>query len=222
MKVLIVEDEQSIAKSLSRGLTEEGFTVDIANDGERGAFLGRTEEYDVIILDLMLPKQNGIEVLQEIRGQKIFTPVIILTAKDSNTDIVNGLNIGADDYLPKPFSFEILLARIRALIRRSTTNETLLELDSLTLDPIAKVVMRTEKEITLSAKEFALLEYMMRHKGAYLSETQILNHVWDYDYDGFSNVVAVHIKNLKTKIDKAFPKEKQLFNSVRGLGYRLV
>jgi len=221
MKLLIVEDEQKIANSLRRGFQDENFNVELAFDGEKGLLMGRTEEFDAIILDLMLPKLDGLTLLSKLREAKNYTPVILLTAKDSIQDKVKGLNSGADDYLPKPFSFDELLARVRSLIRRATNNENILKVDNLELNPYTHIVKRKGMPINLSAKEFSLLEYLMRHKDAITSESQIINHVWDYDYDGLSNVVAVHIKNLRLKIDKPFPKDKQLIKTVRNLGYRL-
>jgi DNA-binding response OmpR family regulator len=169
----------------------------------------------------MLPKINGITILKKMRERKIYTPVIILTAKGSVEERVEGLDIGADDYLPKPFSFDELLARVNALIRRSQRGETVLTIDSLELDPFKKSVKRSDTPVDLSNREFKILEYLMTHKGAILSEQQIINHVWDYDADVFSNVVAAHIKNLRNKIDKKFAKDKQLIKTVRGMGYKI-
>jgi DNA-binding response OmpR family regulator len=221
MKLLIVEDEVRISNSLKKGFSEEGFDVETALDGEEGLNKSLHGQYDVVILDLMLPKINGITILKKMRERKIYTPVIILTAKGSVEERVEGLDIGADDYLPKPFSFDELLARVNALIRRSQRGETVLTIDSLELDPFKKSVKRSDTPVDLSNREFKILEYLMTHKGAILSEQQIINHVWDYDADVFSNVVAAHIKNLRNKIDKKFAKDKQLIKTVRGMGYKI-
>jgi len=221
MKILIIEDEVKIAKSLKKGFEEEMFTVDSAFDGEQGYEMAKKENYDAIVLDLMLPKMDGIEILEMLRENNIFTPVIILTAKDSVADKINGLDIGADDYLAKPFSFEELLARIRSLIRRATTHEKILTINNLELNPYTHIVTRNQNQISLSAKEFAMLEYLMRRKGAILSEKQIFSHVWDYDADVDSNVVAAHIKNLRQKVDKPYGGKNKLIKTVRGLGYKI-
>jgi len=221
MRILIIEDEEKIANSLKKGFINENFLVEVAADGEKGLSLARIGNVDLIILDIMLPKIDGVTVLKQLREDKIFTPVILLTAKDAINDKVKGLNIGADDYLTKPFSFEELLARVHSLIRRSTSKETLLRVDNLELDPLKHTVKRSDKLIDISAKEFAILEYLLRHKDAVVSESQLIDHAWDNDYDGFSNVVAAHIKNIRLKIDKSFPKDKQLLKNIRGLGYKI-
>jgi two-component system, OmpR family, response regulator len=221
MKLLIVEDEVRIANNLKKGFVGEAFDVDVAYDGDEGLNHAIRQEYDLVILDIMLPKINGLTILRKMREKKIFTPVIMLTAKDSNDDIVEGLEIGADDYLAKPFSFEVLLARVRALIRRSTTMENVLSIDSLVLDPKARTATRDGKEIELSSREFKILEYLMLNKGFILSAEKIVNHIWNYDTDVYSNVVAAHIKNLRKKVDKNFPKAKALIKTVRGMGYKI-
>ena len=221
MKLLIIEDEIRIANSLKKGFLEENFTVEIANDGEEGQKLARTKEYDCIILDLMLPKISGLQILRFLRERKIQTPIIILTAKSSTEEKIEGLEIGADDYLPKPFSFEELLARVRALIRRSNRTENILQIEDLSLDPKAQTVKRGEKNVDLSAREFKILEFLMMHRASILSEKRIIDHVWNYDADISSNVVAAHIKNLRGKIDRAFPESIQLIRTVRGLGYKI-
>lgn len=221
MKLLIIEDEVRIANSLKKGFTSENFNVEVANDGEEGQRLARTKEFDCIILDLMLPKISGLQILRFLRERKINTPIIILTAKGSTDEKVEGLEIGADDYLPKPFSFEELLARVRALIRRNTRGENILKVDDLILDPKAQTVLRADKSIDLSAREFKILEFLMMHQTSILSESRIIDHVWNYDADISSNVVAAHIKNLRAKVDRAFPKSKQLIKTVRGLGYKI-
>lgn len=221
MKLLIIEDEIRIANSLKKGFMEEDFEVDVVYDGEEGLNSLKGTEYDAVILDLMIPKVNGLTVLRKMRERKIFTPVIILTAKSSINERVEGLDAGADDYLPKPFSFEELLARVKALIRRSHQGDTVIKLDNLELDPFKRMVVRKDEKIELSSREFKILEYLMSHKGAILSEQQIINHVWEYDTDVASNVVAAHIKNLRNKIDRKFPEEKQLIRTVRGMGYKI-
>lgn len=197
MKLLIVEDEIRIAKSLEKGLKNEGFDITLAFDGEEGQKLARTKEFDCIILDLMLTKINGLNILCTIRSKNIFTPVIILKAKGSIDEKVEVLEIGADDYLSKPFSFEELLARIRALIRRSTSNTNLLSADDLELNPKELTVKRVEKNIQLSKIEFKILEFMLMQKGSILSEKRIIDHVWYDSRDISSNVVAAHIKKFK-------------------------
>jgi DNA-binding response OmpR family regulator len=221
MKILIIEDEEKIARSLRKGFIEEYYDVDMAFDGEKGLEMIVEGGYDAVILDLMLPKINGLQVLRRTRTKKISTPIIILTAKDSVDEKVEGLNIGADDYLAKPFSFEELLARVKALIRRAHSHENILTADTLTLDPETLKVMRNGVSIDLSKREYKILEYLMSHKGAVLSENQIISHVWDYDADVSSNVIAAHIKNLRAKIDKAFSDQKPILKTVRGLGYKI-
>jgi len=220
MQILIIEDEYRLAQSLQKGLKAENFSIDIANDGEQ-ALRMMVNKYDLIILDLMLPKKNGLEVLEYIRNKKNKTPVLILTAKGTTEDKIKGLNLGADDYLSKPFDFAELLARINALIRRSTNKEVKLKIDNLTLDPYTKEIFRAQKNIKLSGTEYRLLEYLMRHPHHVLSESNLLEHVWDHNYDGFSNIVSVYIRYLRNKIDKPFPKEKPLIHTIRGLGYKI-
>lgn len=221
MRILVVEDEVSLAQSIKTGLEDEKFAVDIINNGAEAYEQASTEEYDAILLDRMLPEMDGIEICKKLRTEKNFTPILMLTARDTVDDKVEGLNSGADDYLAKPFSFDELLARIQSLIRRSTTNETILKLDSLTVDPITHIVKRKNKEITLTAKEYALLEFFMRHPNQVVTREQIINHVWDYSYDSMSNTIEVLIKRLRDKVDIAFPKENKLFATVRGMGYKL-
>jgi two-component system, OmpR family, copper resistance phosphate regulon response regulator CusR len=221
MKILVIEDEYKIAKSLKKGLENESFTVDLALDGIKGNNLAQQNSYDLIVLDLMLPGIDGLTILRNLRDKKIVVPTIILTARDATEDKVNGLNLGADDYLSKPFSFAELVARIRAQLRRSTTKENILTSDNLELDPYKHIVKRAGQEIILSNKEFCLLEYLLRNKGTILSADQIISHVWNYDYESNSNVVAVHMKNLRNKIDKAFPNTQPLLKTIRGLGYKL-
>jgi DNA-binding response OmpR family regulator len=223
MRILVVEDEKILAKSIKTGLVDEKFAVDVVHDGKEGYDLACTEEYDVVILDRMLPNMDGVVICQKLRKEQVTTPIIMLTARDTIEDKIAGLNSGADDYVIKPFSFEELLARIHSLIRRtqSTTKKTILQVDSLLLDPIGHTVKRAGKEVKLTGKEYALLEYFMYHAGQILTREKILSHVWDYSYDSFSNVVDVLVKRLREKIDDDFPKEKPLFATIRGLGYKL-
>lgn len=222
MRILIVEDEHRIATSIKKGLEQEHFAVDITFDGQSGFDLASTEEYDVIILDRMLPEMDGVTVCLELRKKNIHTPILMLTAKSQVHDKVEGLNTGADDYLTKPFSFEELIARIRALSRRPKQSlQTLLVIDDLTLDPKTYEVRRGGKDIKLSNKEFILLEYMMRNNGLILTKDQIISHVWDYDADVLPNTVEVYIRNLRSKIDIPFLQGKQLIKTVRGFGYKI-
>ncbi len=220
MRVLIIEDDHKIAAALSRGLTQESFAVDIEYDGESGYGAASTLPYDIIILDRMLPEIDGVEVCERLRKQKIHTPIIMLTAKTSINDRVKGLNSGADDYLPKPFSFEELLARIRALLRRPKTAQSdELKVEDLVLNAQSASVTRGKKAIKLSSKEFALLEYLMRNQGQVLSKENIIDHVWNFEADILPNNVEVYIGYLRGKIDKPF--KKPLIQTIRGFGYKL-
>jgi two-component system OmpR family response regulator len=223
MRVLIVEDDLTIAGFLMKGLKEAGFAVDHAVEGETGLHLASTEPYDVAIVDLMLPRVDGLTVIQRMRERKIRTPVIILSAKHSVDDRVKGLQTGGDDYLTKPFAFSELLARVQALIRRSTgaTDSNRLVVGDLTLDLITRKVTRAGREIDeLRPREFALLEYLMRNAGRVVSKTMILSHVWNYSFDPRTNVVDVLVFRLREKIDKDF--ERKMLQTVRGIGYVLV
>ena len=222
MKVLIIEDEHKIANSIKKGLEMESYAVDVAYDGSEGYDLASTEDYDVIILDLLLPGLGGMEICKKLRSEKIHTPILILTAKGQLEDKVEGLNSGADDYLVKPFAFEELLARIRALIRRpKTANGTILALDDLSLNTLTYEVKRDDKQIRLSGKEFSLLEYLLRHPGRIFTKEQIIGHVWNYDADILPNTVEVYIGYLRNKIDRPFPKKPALIHTVRGFGYKI-
>lgn len=222
MKILVVEDEHKIANSIKKGLEQETFAVDVAYDGIEGYDLASTEDYDAIILDLLLPGMDGMEVCRKIRANKIHSPILILTAKGQLEDKVNGLNAGADDYLVKPFAFEELLARIRALIRRpKTANGTILTLDDLSLNTLTYEAKRNSREIRLSGKEFSLLEYLLRHPGRIFTKEQIIGHVWNYDADILPNTVEVYIGYLRNKIDRPFPKKPALIHTVRGFGYKI-
>ena len=222
MKILLIEDSKKFSDLVKKGLENEGYTVDCVYDGLDGKH--RIElcesEYDLIILDIMLPKIDGITVCKSIRKGKIDTPVLMLTAKDATEDKIIGLDSGADDYLIKPFEFNELLARIRALLRRpKTVLPAELKISNLTLNPATIKVYRDRKEIILTLKEFRLLEYFMRNAGITLTREDILNNLWDYEFDSFSNVVDVHVKNLRKKVDSNY-KEK-LFHTVWGIGYKI-
>lgn len=220
MKILLVEDEHRIAQSIKKGLEQERMAVDVAYDGIEGYDLAIDEEYDLIILDLMLPGMNGLEICNKLRQNKKETPILILTARGQVEDKVEGLNMGADDYLTKPFAFEELLARIRALVRRpKKVNEETLMVDDLSLNINNFEVRRNKKEIKLSSKEYALLEFLMRHPRQILSKDQIMNHVWSYETDILPNTVEVYIRNLRNKIDKGFAYP--LIQTVRGFGYKI-
>ena len=220
MRILVVEDEPKMADLLKRGLEREGYAVDIARDGAEALWAAGEYSYDTIVLDAMIPPPDGFEVCHRLRQQGRWAPVIMLTALDAVDDRVAGLDAGADDYLVKPFSFSELLARVRSIIRRGPAERPpVLDVDGLTLDPASRQVKRAGKVIELSAKEFSLLEYFMRHAGEVLTRTQILEHVWDFAYDGTSNVVDVYIRYLREKIDRPFDLET--IETVRGMGYRL-
>ena len=220
MYILIVEDEKKVAGFIKQGLQEERYTVDVAYDGEEALLLAGMNRYDVIILDIMLPKKDGMEVLKALRTQGLSTPILMLTAKDTLEDKVRGLDSGADDYITKPFAFAELLARIRALLRRGKpTNETSLTAADLMLDPATHKVQRAGKQIELTSKEYALLEYFLRNKGQVLTRTLINEHVWGYRFDTGTNIVDVYVNYLRSKIDRGF--DKKLIHTVRGVGYVL-
>jgi DNA-binding response OmpR family regulator len=221
MYVLVVEDERRLAQLIRRVLEEEGHTVDTAHDGDEGLTMALDASHDVIVLDIMLPGRDGISVCRELRQQKVDTPVILLTALDGVDDRVRGLDAGADDYLPKPFAFQELLARIRALGRRKVQAREPSELavDDLVLDLRRRRAQRGERTIELSPKEFSLLEYLMRNDGRVVTRTQILDHLWGYDYDSESNLVDVYVAYLRRKVDKG--EERSLIRTVRGVGYAL-
>ncbi len=220
MRVLVVEDHEKIAKSIKRGLEQESFAVDMVHDGESAVLEAVNEDYDAIILDVMLPEKDGFQVVEEIRAEGKNTPVLMLTAKDAVQDKVTGLNKGADDYLAKPFSFDELLARVRALMRRPTkTLSKKLKCEDLELDIIETTVKRAGKDIQLSKKEFALLEYLLRNQGRIVSKESIREHVWDFDADILPNTIEAYIGYLRTKVDKPFSKD--LIKTVRGFGYKI-
>ncbi len=218
MHILVVEDEKKVASFIQRGLEAEHYSVDVAFDGEEGLSRLFDNEYDLAIFDVMLPRRDGFSMLREARKQGIQVPVLLLTARDTLADKVTGLDQGADDYLTKPFAFEELLARVRALLRRGTsTQPTLLTLADVNLDPLSRQVTRAGKKIDLTAKEFALLEFFLRNPGRVLSRALIAQHVWGVDFDTFTNVIDVYVKYLRKKIDADF--EPKLIHTVRGAGY---
>jgi DNA-binding response OmpR family regulator len=216
----MVEDEKPLRDIVSRRLKAEGYSVDTASDGESGLYYAKMADYDLIVLDLMLPKIDGVTVLKRLRGEKVSTPVLVLTAKDSVADRVSGLDAGADDYVTKPFSLEEFLARTRALLRRNVENkENILVEADLVIDTLSHKATRAGKDITLTSKEYAVLEFMMRNKGRILSRDQIINHAWDFDFDSESNIINVYMRYLRGKIDDGF--ESKLLHTVRGSGYVL-
>ncbi|MFA6572273.1 MAG: response regulator transcription factor [Bacteroidota bacterium] len=219
MRILIVEDDEKIGDVLKRGLTEQHYSIDWAGDGEEGLFLAQTNDYDLIILDIMLPKMNGWDVCRGIRQEKIATPILMLTAVDSVEDKIRGLDSGADDYLTKPFHFGELLARVRSLIRRQTEQKTsIIEAGDLIINTTTREVTRAGKEILLSAKEFALLEYFVLNQNKVLTRQMISEHVWDLNFDPQSNVIESFIRFLRQKVDKGF--DTQLIHTLRGVGYK--
>jgi heavy metal response regulator len=219
MRILLVEDERNVASFIKKGLEEEFYSVDIAEDGSEGLLLSRTNDYDLVILDIMLPGINGVELCKKIRERDRRIPILMLTAVDSIESKVQGLESGADDYLTKPFAFSELLARIRALLRRVPDTVSELTIEDLRMELLSRRVFRGDKEIDLTPKEFSLLEYLLRNKGKVLSRTQIIENVWGYNFDPGSNVVDVHIKFLREKIDSE--SEKKLIHTIRGAGYIL-
>ncbi len=220
MRLLIVEDEKSLADILKKGLEEEGYAVDVAYDGEDGLFKAENEASDLIILDIMLPVIDGITILKNVRQKGILTPVLMLTAKDTITDKITGLDGGADDYLTKPFSFDELLARIRALVRRnSQAGTSMIIIEDLVIDMAAHQVQRGGNPVLLSAKEYALLEYMAIHKNKVLSRTVLTEHIYDQDFDLDSNVIDVFVNRIRNKIDRE--SDKKLIQTIRGAGYML-
>jgi len=218
MRILVIEDEKKVASFIKKGLEEEHYAVDTAYDGETGLYMADVNEYDLIVLDLMIPKIDGLEVLKRIRSNKNNVPILVLTAKDTVEDMVKGLDSGCDDYLTKPFNFVVFLARIRALLRREKIEkEPLLKIADLTLSPVTHKVTRRGKEIELTSKEYALLEYFMRNSDKVLTRTMISEHVWDYHFDSLTNVIDVYVNYLRRKIDKDF--EPKLIHTIRGVGY---
>jgi len=221
MRILIIEDEQRVWQFLKKGFEAESISVDVATDGERGLSMARGESYDAIILDIMLPKKDGMQVVKELRQTAVTTPVLILSAQGELDDRVKGLNLGADDYLPKPFSFTEVLARVRAIVRRSSTDvhSSTLTVGDLQLDLMSRRVERGGREVSLTAKEFELLEYFMRNKGRVLSRVILMERIWDMNFDSETNVVDVLVNRLRRKVDDDFPSK--LIHTVRGAGYVL-
>lgn len=220
MRVLVVEDERPFAETLRRGLIAEGFTVDVAHTGPDGLWAATERTYDVIVLDIMLPELSGYEVLKRLRATERWTPVLVLTAKDGEYDEADAFDLGADDYLTKPFSYVVLLARLRALLRRGApARPAVLTAGDLRLDPAARTVHRGQTRIELTAREFGLLEFLLRRRGEALTKNEILNHVWDAHYEGDENVVEVYIGYLRRKIDNPFGTHT--IQTLRGVGYRL-
>lgn len=220
MKILVIEDEKRITSFIRKGLQYEGYSVDVAFDGAAGFNKAQDNSFDLIVLDVMLPEMDGVSLCSQIREKEIMTPVIMLTAKDSVDDRVRGLDAGADDYLVKPFSFKELLARIRSLLRRGdNTKQSVLRVGDLVMDPASREVKRGERIIDLSRKEYSLLEYLMRNQNQVLTRTMIAEHVWDYDFDSFTNTIDVYIRYLRKKIDEGEPKK--LIRTARGIGYKI-
>ncbi|MDX2181752.1 MAG: response regulator transcription factor [Bryobacteraceae bacterium] len=219
MRILVVEDEKRIADFVGRGLESAGYAVDTALDGSTGLEMAHATEYDLVVLDMMLPDMDGLKVLEKLRNRKVSPPVLVLSARGGVDDRVKGLEVGADDYLTKPFAFVELLARVRVLLRRGQPTPERLQVGDLTLDCIRRKVTRDGQPVDLAPKEFSILEYMMRNRGRPLSRTMIVEHVWDMDYDGLTNIVDVYIRHLRAKIDDNFPVK--LIQTVRGIGYML-
>ncbi|MEM7697426.1 MAG: response regulator transcription factor [Verrucomicrobiota bacterium] len=220
MRVLVVEDQQKIASFISKGLEEEGMVVDVSHDGDEGYALATTEPYDALVLDIMLPGRDGLSILKNLRKQHIAVPIVILTARSELDERLEGLNLGADDYLTKPFYIEELAARLRTVIRRASGEAAhLLKVRDLKMDLVHHTVHRNDSEIDLSRREFSLLEFLMRTLGRALSRTQITEHVWNYGFDPETNLVDVYIKRLRKKIDADF--DDKLIETVRGIGYRM-
>ncbi|MGB2867693.1 MAG: response regulator transcription factor [Bacteroidota bacterium] len=217
MRILVVEDEQKVARFLQKGLSAEGYHVEIAADGKEGEHKARSESFDLIVLDILLPKKKGFEVLRDLRADEIKTPVLMLTARSTTEDIVGGLDLGADDYLTKPFKFDELLARIRSLLRRGTGPKTLLKIADLKLDTIAHKATRNGKTIELTAREYALLEFFMRNADKLISRNRLAKEVWGYDFDPGTNIVDVYVNHLRKKID--FDSPHKLIRTERGKGY---
>jgi DNA-binding response OmpR family regulator len=220
VRVLLVEDEVRLAENVRRGLNAEGFVVDVVHNGDDGLFNAEVNDYDVVVLDIMLPGLNGYEICRRMRAARVWTPVLMLTAKDGEYDQADALDLGADDYLTKPFSFIVLVARLRALIRRGgPIRPAVLEAGDLTLDPASRTVRRAGEELSLTPREFGVLQFLMRHRGDVVSKTDILESVWDANYEGDDNVVEVYVGYLRRKIDQ--PYGRHAIETVRGAGYRL-
>jgi DNA-binding response OmpR family regulator len=220
MRILVVEDSRRLAGIIKRGLLEEGYAVDSAFDGEEAQHMAETAPYDVIIMDVMLPKKDGVTLCRELRAKSVNTPILMLTAKDSVEDRVIGLDAGSDDYLVKPFAFSELLARLRALLRREVVPKSQkFQVGDLSLDPQSREVWRGERRVDLTSKEYAILEYFMRRPNAVVTRTMLGENVWDYEYDGISNIIDVYVRRIRSKIDT--DGQASLIQTVRGAGYRL-
>ena len=220
MRVLVVEDEKRLAAGLRKGLEAEGFSVDVALDGGDGLWMARERAYDAIVLDILLPGINGYKICETLRQEGVWTPILMLTAKDGEWDEIEALDTGADDYLTKPFSYAVLLARLRALLRRGARERpAMLEAGDLRLDPSAKRVWRGQVEVDLTPREVALLEFLLRRRGEVVSKREILEHVWDYDFEGDPNIVEVYVRRLRNKLDRPFGRVS--IETMRWAGYRL-
>jgi heavy metal response regulator len=220
VRILVVEDERRLCNIIKRGLLEEGYAVDTAYDGEDGEYLAETTPYDLVILDIMLPKKDGINICQGLRLKKVNTPILMLTAKDTVEDRVKGLDSGADDYLVKPFAFNELVARVRALLRREGLSKSpRLQVGDLAMDTLTREVWRGQRNIELTSKEYVILEYFMRHPNIVITRTMLEEHAWDYEFDSMSNLIDVYIRRLRRKIDET--GQASLIQTVRGAGYRL-
>ena len=220
MRILVVEDERRLAASLRSGFEAEGFAVDTAYDGQEGLWYARENPYDLILLDIMLPVVNGYKVCEALRAEENWTPILMLTAKDGDWDQIEALDTGADDYVTKPFSFQVLLARVRSLVRRGAAERpAVLAVGDLVLDPASRVVARGGTEIALTSREFALLEFLMRRRGDVVTKSDILSHVWDYAFEGDPNIVEVYVGRLRRKVDRPFGRAD--IETLRGSGYRL-
>lgn len=220
MRVLVVEDERQLAEGLRKGLEAEGFAVDVCLDGTEGHWMATENPYDVIVLDIMLPGMNGYRICAALREADIWTPILMLTAKDGEFDEAEGLDTGADDYLTKPFSYVVLVARLRALLRRGAAQRpAVLQAGDLRMDPASRRAWRGDDELDLTARELAILEYLLRHRGEVVSKRDILDHVWDYDFEGDPNIVEVYIRRLRNNFDR--PYGRAAIETLRGSGYRL-
>ncbi len=220
MRILIIEDEKKVARFIQQGLEEERYVVDVAHDGDRGEAQALAESYDLIILDVLMPKKDGFQVLRDVRSAGLTTPILMLTAKSAVEDKVQGLDLGADDYLAKPFAFTELLARVRSLLRRGAAEKpTLLTVGDLTLDTMTRKAVRAGRSIELTGKEYALLEYFMRNVDRVLTRTILSEHIWHYNFDTGTNIVDVYINHLRSKIDDGF--DRRLLHTIRGVGYVL-
>jgi DNA-binding response OmpR family regulator len=221
MRILVVEDEVRLAAGLRNGLEADGFAVDVVNDGTDGLWMAREQPFDAIVLDIMLPRTDGYRICGTLRAEGNWTPILMLTAKDGEWDEVEALDTGADDYLSKPFSYAVLLARLRALLRRGARERpTVLTAGDLSMDPAARTAWRADVAVELTARELALLEFLLRRRGEVVSKREILAHVWDYDFEGDPNIVEVYVCHLRNKLDRPFGREA--IQTVRGCGYRLV